>query len=135
MKITGGCHCGNIRYEAEVDPDRAMICHCADCQRISGSAYRPILPVSEDSFTLVSGEPKSYVKTADSGNLRPQNFCAECGSHFYATSMDPYPRMFNIRLGTVDQRDQLPPRKQIWTRSAQPWAANIEELPGLEEQS
>ena len=134
MKITGGCHCGAIRYEADVDPDRAMICHCADCQRISGSAYRPILPVSEDQFTLVSGEPKSYVKTADSGNLRPQFFCAECGSHIYATSTDPYPRMFNLRLGTVDQREQIAPRKQIWTRSAQQWATNIEGLPGLAKQ-
>ena len=135
MKITGGCHCGNVRYEAEADSDRAVVCHCTDCQRISGSAYRTILPVSEDQFKLTSGELKSYVKTAQSGNLRPQDFCADCGTHIYATSTDPYPRMLNIRLGTVDQRDTILPVKQIWMRSAQPWAANIEELPGLEEQS
>jgi len=40
MKVDGGCHCGNIRYEAEVDPANVVICHSTDCQRLSGSAPR-----------------------------------------------------------------------------------------------
>jgi len=40
MKIDGGCHCGNITYTAEVDLDRVGICHCTDCQTMTGSAYR-----------------------------------------------------------------------------------------------
>jgi len=38
MKIDGHCHCGQITFEAEVDPNSVMICHCTDCQRLSGSA-------------------------------------------------------------------------------------------------
>ena len=42
MKIDGGCHCGYIAYEAEVDPDKVRICHCTDCQTLSGSAFRTV---------------------------------------------------------------------------------------------
>lgn len=44
MKIDGACHCGDIRFEAEVDPGKVLICHCSDCQTLSGSAYRSVVP-------------------------------------------------------------------------------------------
>ncbi len=40
MKIDGRCHCGYITYEAEIDPEKVMICHCSDCQTLSGSTDR-----------------------------------------------------------------------------------------------
>jgi hypothetical protein len=40
MKIDGRCCCGNITFAAEVDPATAVICHCTDCQTLSGSAFR-----------------------------------------------------------------------------------------------
>ena len=40
MHIDGGCHCGFIKYEAEIDPNAVRICHCTDCQTLTGSAYR-----------------------------------------------------------------------------------------------
>jgi len=45
MKIDGGCHCGFITYEANADPDRTTICHCEDCQTLTGSAFRTSLRV------------------------------------------------------------------------------------------
>jgi hypothetical protein len=42
MKIDGRCHCGEITFEAEVDPDALNICHCTDCQTLSGSACSPV---------------------------------------------------------------------------------------------
>jgi hypothetical protein len=47
MKIDGRCHCGYITYQAEIDPEKVMICHCTDCQTLSGSAFRTV------AFTLV----------------------------------------------------------------------------------
>jgi hypothetical protein len=41
MKVTGGCHCGHITYEAEVNPATVRVCHCTDCQRLTGTAFRP----------------------------------------------------------------------------------------------
>ena len=72
MKIDGGCHCGYIAYEAEADPAEARICHCTDCQTLSGSAFRTVLPTREGPFKLRSGELKIYVKTGESGTARPQ---------------------------------------------------------------
>ncbi len=66
MKIDGACHCGRISYEAEVNPDLVVICHCTDCQTNSGAPYRANVPVRLENFRL-KGEPKTYVKTADSG--------------------------------------------------------------------
>src|SRR5215510_7081424 len=67
MKIDGGCHCGYISYEAEADPQRAFICHCTDCQELSGSAFRIGIRIASDDFRMLSGEPTIYAKTAESG--------------------------------------------------------------------
>ena len=86
MKVDGGCHCDSIAFEAEIGPDAVGICHCTDCQRLSGTAFRVVVRVPEDKFTLLSGAPRTYVKTAESGAPRAQVFCPECGSQIYATS-------------------------------------------------
>ena len=67
MKIDGRCHCGYVTYEAEIDPEKVIICHCLDCQVLSGSAFRTMAQSREGTFKLRSGQLKIYVKTADSG--------------------------------------------------------------------
>ena len=127
MKIDGTCHCGFITYEAEIDPDRVYVCHCTDCQSITGSAFRWAVSVAEENFKLLSGEPKTYVKTADSGATSHQLFCPVCASPLYAVSIGEGPSFFNLRLGTARQRALLPPKSQYWCRSSQHWAALTEQ--------
>src|ERR1039458_9966468 len=79
MHINGGCHCGRITYEAEIDPEAVSICHCTDCQTLSGTAFRTVARAKKEGFQLLTGEPKVYIKTAESGNKRAQAFCADCG--------------------------------------------------------
>lgn len=55
MQIDGRCHCGFISYEAEIDPEKVMICHCTDCQTLSGSAFRTVALRREGEFNLLSG--------------------------------------------------------------------------------
>src|SRR6186997_437733 len=105
MKVDGRCHCGHIRYEAEIDPDTVAICNCTDCQTLSGSAFRTVVPTKKGSFKLLQGELKIYVKTGESGNKRPQSFCPQCGSPIYSTSTEPDPKVHSIRVGTLNQRD------------------------------
>src|SRR3954468_21783433 len=94
MKIDGGCHCGYITFEAEVDPDKTAVCHCTDCQKLSGSAFRTVVRSQTDGLRILSGEPTVYVKTtADSGAKRAQAFCPRCGSPIYATSVDDGPKV------------------------------------------
>ena len=54
------------------------MCHCTDCQTLSGTAFRTVASVKKENLKLLSGEPKVYIKTAESGNKRAQAFCA-CG--------------------------------------------------------
>jgi hypothetical protein len=132
MKIEGGCHCGFITYEAEVDPEKASICHCTDCQQLTGSAFRTSVPAADGNFWLISGEPAIYVKTAESGRQRVQAFCPRCGSPIYATAPGDGPKTYNLRTGTARQRDQLAPKRQIWCRSQQRWLGDIARMRGFE---
>jgi len=132
MQINGACHCGAISFVAEVDPGRVMVCHCTDCQILSGSPFRAVVAASIDKFSLL-GTPKSYVKVAQSGNRRAQVFCPQCGTPLYATAPEN-PTTVVIRLGCVEQRDQLKPAVQIWQHSAMPWLAELTAVPGSPEQ-
>jgi hypothetical protein len=129
MHITGGCHCNAIRFEAEVDPVQVSACHCTDCQVLTGTAFRISISALPGTFRVVAGTPRVYTKTADSGRHREQAFCERCGSPLYATSPGPEPRVYNVRVGTIDQRRQLRPFRQIWTRSRLPWLDDIARCP------
>jgi len=134
MKIDGACHCGYIAYRAKIDPDKVIICHCTDCQTLSGTAYRSIAFAKEGSFELLSGTLKTYVKIADSGNPRAQTFCPECGSPIYSGTPGDNPKYVGIRVGTCRQRNALRPSKRYWCGSAQAWSADISNLPKVEAQ-
>ena len=133
MRIDGACHCGAIAFEADVDPGKVGVCHCTDCQTLTGTAFSMFVPVPKESFRLLSGKPKVYVKTAESGNRRAQAFCPECGTRLYAAAVEN-PPIFNLRVGTIRQRAELPPRIQFWCRSALPWAMELESVEKLETQ-
>lgn len=124
MQVHGSCHCGSIRYEASVDPERTAICHCTDCQKLTGTAYRVSVPAEEGSFRLTAGEPAIYVKIGDSGARRAQAFCRTCGSSLYVYDADR-PKIYGLRVGCVDERAALVPRKQKWCRSALAWTVSL----------
>jgi hypothetical protein len=134
MKIDGACHCGYIAYEAEIDLKNIGLCHCTDCQTLSGSSFRTIAFTNEGTFELLSGELKIYVKTGESGAQRPQSFCPECGTPIYSTSIDEGPKVHSLRAGTIQQRDKLVPQFQIWTQSEQSWISEISSISKLEKQ-
>jgi hypothetical protein len=123
MKIDGGCHCGSITYEADIDPNTVAICNCTDCQTLSGSAFRVVVPAKREGFKLLTGEPKAYVKTGESGRKRVQAFCRDCGTPIYSSDVTD-PQMFSIRAGTARQRAELRPKTQLWCRSALAWVRN-----------
>ena len=85
MQVTGNCHCGHITYEAEVDPATVRVCHCTDCQKLTGTVFRAAIPSLPGTFVLKSGTPTIYTKTGSSGRQRFHAFCPECGTPIYAT--------------------------------------------------
>ena len=136
MKISGGCHCGAIKIAGEADPEKVAICHCADCQTGTGTAFRVSIPVPGATFKM-TGKPTTYVKTtADSGNPRLQAFCPTCGSPIYSTTPgEGQQASYMVRVGLLAQRDQLVPKQQIWFRSARPWVTSLDTIPRREKQT
>jgi len=131
MHIDGSCHCGAISFTAEVEPSRVSVCHCTDCQVLSGAPFRGIVMAPMEKFSL-KGQPKSYVKVAQSGNRRAQVFCPECGTPLYSSAAES-PTAVVIRLGCVTQRALLKPTLQVWHHSALPWLSELESIPALPE--
>jgi hypothetical protein len=131
MKIDGQCHCGAIAFEAEVDPESLTICHCTDCQTLSGSAFRANIQAPAEHFVLSRGTPKTYVKTAESGNKRLHAFCGDCGTPIYACAPRD-PQSYGLRVGTIRQRALFRPRRQAWRRSALSWIDALAAVPATE---
>jgi hypothetical protein len=130
MKIDGHCHCGEIAFEAEVDPQALNICHCTDCQTLSGSAFRANIQAPAENFVL-RGKPKTYIKIAESGNKRLHAFCGTCGTPIYACAVDN-PQVYGLRAGTITQRAAFSPRRQGWRRSALPWVNELATVAAVE---
>ena len=88
----------------------------------------------DENFDLKSGELKTYIKIAESGNERIQAFCPNCGSSIYSTSVGEAPKMLGLRVGAINQRSELKPSKQLWCRSAQAWLGQIGDIHTVEKQ-
>ncbi len=134
MHVEGSCHCGQVSYQAEIDPEKVSLCNCTDCQMLTGSAFRVSVPAPKDAFSLLRGQVKTYVKTADSGAKRIHAFCANCGTPVYASANVENPPSYSLRVGCLEQRADLPPKKRIWCRSALAWAQDVREIPAIDRQ-
>jgi hypothetical protein len=129
MKVTGSCHCGHIAYEAEVDPTTVRVCHCTDCQKLTGTVYQASITSLPETLRLNTGASKTYVKMPESENKRFHAFCPDCGTPVYVTAPEPSPStygLYGLRVGGLDQRAQLArPMWQQWCRSALAWSMDI----------
>ena len=129
MKIDGQCHCGRVSYQADINPAKVSICHCTDCQNLTGSPYRVTVLCSAAQIRMTGATPKVYPKTGDNGRTRFQHFCETCGSPL-CSSGEGGPDDWGIRWGSIRQRGELRPVRQIWCQSAAPWINDIKDLPG-----
>lgn len=129
LKIDGQCHCGFVAYEAEIDADNVVICHCTDCQRLTGSPFRVTAFAATRDVKLTANAPRVYTRKGDNGRLRYQQFCPECGSPVFTTGEGDDASLTGIRWGSINQRAALKPRGQYWCRSSVDWIADIAKLP------
>ena len=60
MHVTGGCHCGAIRYQAEGEVLTHALCHCTDCRRHAGAPMVGWTMYALDAVKVTRGEPKVY---------------------------------------------------------------------------
>ncbi|MFM5947820.1 MAG: GFA family protein [Novosphingobium sp.] len=134
MKIDGACHCGEIAWEAAIDPAAILVCHCTDCQVLGGGAFRWGTLIAKEAFTLLQGTPKLYRKTAASGAERDLAFCGTCGTSLYGTQAERSTTL-SLRLGSARQAGKLRPRMQMWNQSKVGWLDDLAEVPCIEQPS
>lgn len=116
----GGCHCGAVRYQLNTGPAMIYNCHCANCQKISASAFSVALTVMKTSFEITSGDPKRLEWPSDVGTQRYGLLCGDCGTRI-CHGMVPDIDYLSLRGGTLDDTSWLTPVADIWTDSAQKW--------------
>ena len=128
MKIEGACHCRDISYEAVVDPARVSICHCTDCQALTGSAYRVTVPTLIEDFKLRSGSPKIYVKTATAEPSARKHFARAAG-HRSTPIRWTTRRRTGCESAASNNGISWFRRCRIWCGSALGWTGRIEDIP------
>jgi hypothetical protein len=105
MRISGGCHCGAVRFEAEVAADvRLLDCNCAICTK--GGYLHLIVPGAD--FRLLSGEDALVDYRFGTGAAR-HLFCRTCGiKSFYVPRSHPDGISINARSLDADDWRALP---------------------------
>ncbi|MFE6758171.1 GFA family protein [Streptomyces sp. NPDC057684] len=117
---TGHCLCGSISYRFDAQPEAVVVCHCAHCQRHTGSAFSVNILVDRDALEI-KGTPKSYQTTGvENGNLRDRHFCGTCGTPIFTTLHERRDLMI-VKAGTLDDPTGLEPSAEVWLRRAQDW--------------
>lgn len=119
QRLSGGCACGAVRYECDVDPLVMLNCHCRDCQRASGSAYAAVVTVPKAKVQM-QGEPRYHKVIGRSGKAVERGFCANCGSQV-ALKLERLPDLLGLQAGSLDHPSIYRPAMDVFTSSAQPW--------------
>lgn len=130
-EIRGGCSCGAVSYSSTLEQPRTMACYCKDCQRATGSPMATFVAVPESLMSL-EGEAKSHTVKGDSGRAVTRHFCGECGSQLYST-VESMPGVYFVKLGTLENADDLAPQVHIWVKSRPNWCELPAGAPAFEE--
>ncbi|MBL8543190.1 MAG: GFA family protein [Hyphomonadaceae bacterium] len=130
MKLSGGCYCGAVRYEAEGEPSFRAQCHCRECQYITGGGPNFFLMMPAQGFRYTKGEPKAFARS-DIANAYTREFCGTCGTHLVTRRAD-LPAVV-IKVGTLDDPKLFEgPQMAIYTIDKQPFHVLPEGLPAFE---
>lgn len=121
--MSGGCHCGAVRYEVTAEPLFAGHCQCTDCQKNSGGGHSSIFAVPSSGVSM-SGNTKVYEVTADSGSTIGRGFCPDCGGPVFTVTTG-LPDVTIIKAGSLDDPSQYEPQMVIYTKSGQGWDKDV----------
>jgi hypothetical protein len=120
--LLGGCGCGTVRFQVSAAPVSAHYCHCARCQRRSGTAASANARLQPGSFRILGGEERLRAWKPDGGFEKW--FCGDCGSALFSRSPTD-PTLVSVRLGAFDSDPLIRPSMRQFVAYAAPW----EEIP------
>ncbi len=123
--LTGGCHCGAIRYEAAETPKRHSICHCSDCRRSVGAPMVAWAVYDEGDVRVTKGEPKWRA----SSEHAQRSFCPACGTGLFYRSETYLPGLIDVQSATLDEPGRFPaPSAQVQVAERIGWKSHAHAL-------
>ena len=84
MKHSGGCHCGRVRFEADMDLKKAIVCNCSICSK-RGSMFDF---VPEAKFKVLAGKNELQEYLFNKHKIH-HLFCKTCGILPFAKAVAP----------------------------------------------
>ncbi|MEH6633496.1 MAG: GFA family protein [Halopseudomonas aestusnigri] len=117
--VTGGCFCGEVRYEVTGDPVLQLLCFCKDCLSITGTDGYAGYMVKNADFRVTSGTPNVHQKISKEGRTVHRNFCGVCGSNLWGETEFG---LTSVAAGTLDDPNLFQPSKKVFTSNTPHWA-------------
>jgi len=122
--LTGGCLCGAVRYIVSDAFQYAMNCHCSNCRRATGSAFKPFAGLPRELLSIIEGESET-MRYGSSANF--DMHCRHCGSLLYSVVRDR--TYVHVAMGTLLDEPSLRPSMHIFVGSSAPWHTITDDLP------
>jgi hypothetical protein len=125
--LTGGCLCGAVAYIVADAFLYAANCHCSNCRRTTGSAFKPFAGIKRQELRVIKGadDIKRF------GNEQAHDaHCSVCGSLLYSIVREG--EYVHVAMGTLVDAPSIRPSAHIFVGSKAPWFTITDDLPQYE---
>ena len=126
--LTGGCKCGRLRFRMEAAPIITHCCHCRDCQKAGGSAFRINAMIETDRLTILEGTTQEFQGAGSQKVVR----CPDCLYALWSHIAQLGEAIAFVGVGMLDQGECVPPEAHYFTRSKHPWVTLPPGVPAFE---
>ncbi|TPK56770.1 MULTISPECIES: GFA family protein [unclassified Mesorhizobium] len=127
-KLVGKCFCGAVHYAVADEFLYAANCHCSNCRRTTGSAFKPFAGIERAKFVLTKGHDMLLVFGDDNGH---DAHCKPCGSLLYSVVRQG--AFVHVAMGTLVDDPSIRPTEHIFVGSKAPWYTISDGLPQYDE--
>lgn len=127
-RLNGSCLCGAARYEVADEFAYALNCHCSNCRRATGAAFKPFAGIARDKFRVTQGDDALMMF----GEAKAHDaHCRVCGSLLYSVVRDG--AFVHVPMGTLIDTPSIRPSAHIFVGSKAPWFTITDDLPQYRE--
>ncbi|HYR66022.1 MAG TPA: GFA family protein [Reyranella sp.] len=127
-RLAGKCFCGAVHYAVPDEFLYAMNCHCSNCRRTTGSAFKPFAGIERGKLGITKGLDDRMIFGDENAN---DTHCRRCGSLLYSVVRDG--AFVHVALGTLVDDPTIRPTKHIFVGSKAPWFTITDDLPQYDE--
>ena len=123
-KLDGMCLCGTVRYRVTDAFRYALNCHCSNCRRTTGSAFKPFAGIERAELEVSAGADRLLIHGDEHSH---DAHCGQCGSLLY--SLVRKGAFVHVAMGTLLDDPTIRPSAHIFVGSKAPWFTITDDLP------